>query len=153
MQVIFLKDLAGVGQKGSVKNVSDGYAMNFLIPQKIAEMADAGKLAALEKAQKEAQANALKKEGLWEKQARLLTGSRVTVRTDANEKGQLYQQLPASVIVERIKKEVGVEVTEDSIVFKEPIKSLGRADVTIRLGKERVPLPVFIERKVLHDIK
>ncbi len=147
MKVIFLKDVAGVGQKGKVKEVSDGYAMNFLLPKKLAEAADAGKLAALEKTQAKITAEHERQQKQWENQLRLLKDGRVTVRVEANEKGQLYQQLPMKIISERIKKEIGVEVGESALSCKKPIKSLGRADVTITLGKHKTELAVFIERK------
>jgi large subunit ribosomal protein L9 len=147
MKVVLLKDVTGVGQKGTVQDVSDGYALNKLIPQKAAVIATAASLSALKKETAERQAKQAATEKLWEEQARLLKDGKVTIRVEANEKGHLYQQLAHSAIAERVKKELGVALAEDAIIAKEPIRSLGRAEVAVQLGKRRVPLVVFVENR------
>jgi large subunit ribosomal protein L9 len=147
MKVILLKDVAGVGQKGSLKEVADGYAVNNLIPSKSAVMATPEKLAQLKQEQTKHSAEQQKKESLWEEQKRLLRGAQVTVRIDANPKGQLYRQLPSSTVASRIAKEIGVNVPAEDISFKEPIKSLGRSEAYVHLGREKVPVTVFVERE------
>ena len=147
MKVVLLKDVPGIGGKGAVKNVSDGYAMNRLIPQKFAAPATEEKLAELKKQEESRKKEVLAQENVWDKQARLLQNARVTVRVEANDKGHLYRQLPPSTIVERVKKELGVELVEKTLLLKEAIKSLGRVDAEIQLGKKKVPLTIFVERK------
>ncbi|MBI5456601.1 50S ribosomal protein L9 [Candidatus Kaiserbacteria bacterium] len=147
MQVILLKDIPGVGQKGSVKSVSDGYAMNFLIPHKQAEMATSQKIEELEKKRAEAEAIKVSQLSAWKEQAARLLNASVTVRTDANQKGQLYQQLSHKAILERIGKELGVHIAEDALRDIKPIKSLGRADIELELGGKLVPFTVFVERE------
>lgn len=146
MKVILLKDVAGIGQKGNVKNVSDGYAMNFLIPQKLAEAASEKKIDELAKQQSELKAAAEKRAAEWTEHAKRLSGSSVTLRTDANEKGQLYQQVHEAAIATRVAKELGITIPANAFVLGSPIKSLGRADIEIRLGQKRVPFTVFVER-------
>lgn len=146
MKIVLLKDVPGVGQKGSVKEVSDGYAMNNLIPNKSAVMATAQKLEEIKREKEKGVTLQEKKESIWAEQKRLLKGSQVTVRVDANQQGQLYRQLPGAVVASRISKELGVSVPDESITFKEPIKSLGRCEALVQLGKERVPVVVFVER-------
>jgi len=147
MKVVLLKDVSGVGQKGTVQNVSDGYALNKLIPQKLAVIATDDSLRALKRETAERQAKHDAEEKLWEEQARLLKDGKVTIRVEANDKGHLYQQLGHGVIAERIKKELGVALSEEAIQTKESIRSLGRAEVTVQLGKRRVPLVVFVENR------
>lgn len=147
MKIILLKDVPGVGQKGQVKDVADGYAMNNLIPKKGAVAATPAKLAELKTQEKQHAAEQEKQESRWERQKRLLKGTRVTVRIEANPKGQLYRQLPSAVVSSRITKELGVNVPAESITFKEPIKSLGRGEALVHLGKDIVPVTIFVERE------
>ncbi len=146
MKVILLRDVVGVGQKGAIKEVSDGYAMNRLFPQKFAELATSEKLKALKADEKARVENARVQEAEWNKLAAALKEAKITVRADTNEQGHLYQQLSIATIVERIKKEIGVTLAADSIVVSSPIKSVGRTDIVIKLGGKKVPLAVFVEK-------
>jgi large subunit ribosomal protein L9 len=147
MKVVLLKDVTGVGQKGTVQSVADGYALNRLIPQKLAVVATRESLSRLEDERKEKELAQAESERLWDEQERLLKDGKITIRAEASEKGHLYQQLLPAVIGERIKKELGVTVSTESISTKEPIRSLGRVEIHVRLGKRRVPLTVFVENK------
>lgn len=147
MKVILLRDVVGVGQKGTIKEVSDGFAMNRLLPQKLAEMATQEKLKALKADEKARAESAKAQEAEWGKLAATLKEAKITVRADANEQGHLYQQIAISTIVERIKKEVGVTVSPDSIVLTSPIKSVGKAEIEIKIGTKKVPVSVFVERQ------
>lgn len=146
MKVILLRDVVGVGQKGTIKEVSDGFAMNRLFPQKLAEMATHEKLKALKADEKARVQNAKVQEEEWKRIAATLKDAKITVRTDANEQGHLYQQLSVATIVERIKKEVGVTIAADSIVLASPIKSVGKTEIEIKLGTKKVPVQVFVEK-------
>ncbi len=146
MKVILLRDVVGVGQKGTIKEVSDGFAMNRLFPQKLAELATMEKLKALKTEEKARVENTKALEEQWKKLAATLKDAKITVRAEANEQGHLYQQLSIATIVERIKKEIGVALATDSIVVPGPIKSVGRTDIEIKLGTKKVPLAVFVEK-------
>ncbi len=147
MKVILLRDVVGVGQKGTIKEVSDGFAMNRLLPQKLAEMATPEKLKALKESEKSRIETAKAQEAEWNKLGTILKEAKITVRTEANEQGHLYQQISVATIVERIKKEVGVSVSPDAFVLTSPIKSLGKAEIEIKIGTKKVPVAVFVERQ------
>lgn len=147
MKVIMLRDVPGVGQKGNIASVSDGYAMNFLIPQKLAHMATEDRVAEVQKQKAESEAAAVQQLAVWKEQATRLANASVTVRAEANAKGQLYRQLPHSVILERISKELGVHIQEASLKEVRPIKSLGRAEIELILGGRQIPFTVFVEKK------
>jgi large subunit ribosomal protein L9 len=146
MKVILLRDVVNVGQKGTIKEVSDGYAMNRLLPQRLAIIATPEKLKELKETEKMRVVTEQKQESEWKRQAQLLKGSKVTIRADANERGHLYQQLPISAIADRINKELGVPVHSSAITLKETIKSLGRFDAEIKFGTHIVPVTVFVEK-------
>lgn len=146
MQVILLKDVVGVGQKGSIKNVADGFALNKLFPQRLAVLATPQRLKELKTEEKERSARSQKQEAEWESLARQLKGAKVTVKARANEYGHLYQQLGMLAISERLQKELGVSIPPSSISVKEPIKSVGRVDADIHLGEKTVTVAVFVEK-------
>lgn len=146
MQVIMLKDVVGVGQKGTIQNVSDGFAMNRLLPGRLAEMVTPEKLKALKIAEKSRVESEKMHEALSEATARQLQDAKVTVRVNANEQGHLYEHLPSIAIAERIQKELGISVPPKAIQVQEPIKTIGRTNVHILLGKKTALLAVFVER-------
>lgn len=147
MKIILLRDVVGVGQKGQIKDVSDGFAMNRLLPQKAAVVATPEKLKELKAGEMARALAAQEQEKQWHEHARLLKDAKVTVRVEANDQGHLYQQLSVASISDRVKKELGVDVAAESVLVKGAIKSLGRADAEIKLGNKRVPLTVFVERE------
>ena len=108
MKVILLKDVAKVGLKDEVKEVSNGYAQNFLIQRGFAEAATTKKIEGAKKkvaersAQQEADVNALE-EGL-----KKLKGEGLVVRATANEKEHLFEAVSADVIASHLKDVVGV---------------------------------------------
>jgi large subunit ribosomal protein L9 len=143
MKVLFLKDVGGVGVRGTVKDVSDGYALNFLIPHKLAEQATSDKVAAFEVRRAAELASQLAREAQGSASAKRLDGSTVTVEAKANEKGHLYKQLSSDVIVLAIKKEYGIELAPDSIISDGHIKEVGESKATIKIGKHTARITVL----------
>ncbi len=144
MKVIFLKDVARVGQRGQAKEVNDGYALNFLIPQGLAEQATPAKLAAWDERQKtEAKQNA-DREAQWAQMLAKLKGAKVTVRAKGNEKGHLFTKLPVSSITEAIKKEHGIDLPKDAIIVKNQIKDFGESPAEVRLSNKSVAIIVEV---------
>jgi len=144
MKVIFLKDVARVGQRGAVKEVADGYAMNALIPKGLAEQATPAKLAAWEERQKiEAKENAAR-EDQWAHIIAKLKGAKITVKAKGNEKGHLYTNLPMNAIAEAIKKEYGVDIPKDAVAVKKQIKEFGEFPAEIHLGAKNTSIIVAV---------
>lgn len=136
MKVIMLKDVKGVGQRGTVKEVSDGYALNFLIAQGLAEQATAQKVAAFEAAQKIQSAASAEKEREWGGLAKRIEGVLLDVSARANASGHLYMQLSPESIVEAIRTNLQSEIPADAIVLHAPIKHVGESEVEARLGSK-----------------
>lgn len=130
MKVILLKDVKGVGKKYEEKNVSDGYAQNFLIPKKLA-LSLAGSSASAIKILKEQEEKSRedKREALMDNISRL-TDLTITTKMKANEKGHLFSSLSAEKISELIKKE-GFEIDAKHIELSEPIKETGTFEVPV----------------------
>lgn len=144
MKVILLKDVAGVGVRNAVKEVADGYALNFLIPRKFAEQATEVKIATLEARSKENTENAMAQDAVWAKEIARLQGAKVVVAAKANEQGHLYHQLPVALIAEGIKDEYEVSVPLDAILLKEPIKKVGESEGEVHLGAHRTKITVSV---------
>lgn len=131
MKVIFLKDVPKMGRRYEVKNVSDGYALNFLIPRKLAIVAtpDAIKRVDTEKAQHEGEKK-LQAE-LLEKNLKAIDGKSIIVHGKANEKGHLFAGLHKKEIVTELEKSVKVSIPTDFIVLSNPIKEIGEYNIQV----------------------
>ena len=144
MKVLFLKDMRGLGRKDEIKEVSDGYAMNSLIPQGAAIHATADKLKEHETRLKVKQADEKIADARYGAEAAKLTGATIAIQSKANEQGHLYHQLQASTIVETIKRETSVVLDTNDIMFEGPIKSVGEHLLKIRRGKQAVQVTIRV---------
>jgi len=132
MRVIFLKDVEKIGKRFEVKEVKDGYARNFLLPQGLVKPATKEALEWLE-VQKEIQEK--KAEGDLKKAQELassLDDLEVTISVKAGEADQLFESVTAQKIVEKL-KEMGFDVKKSQVVLPEPIKEIGEFPTKIKL--------------------
>ena len=90
MKIILLQDISGVGRKGEVKNVSDGYGRNFLLPNKLGQIATPSTIASAEKMSKQAEQNKEVQKDILEKNIKGLKDLKVQLKAKANEKGHLF---------------------------------------------------------------
>lgn len=145
MKVILLKDVSGIGQRGSVKDVTDGYALNFLIPKKLAEHATTGKILEHEAWSQAVEGARKKKEGEYDVLMSRLQNTHITIKARTNATGKLYEQVTPELVAERIQQQFNVSVPEDAIRFLEPIRQVGESTVRIHLGEKRASLVVHVE--------
>ena len=145
MKVILLKDVKGTGKAGELKEVSDGYAKNFLFKKNLAIEGTKGnvndlnqKKAAKEHGDKVAEAEAKEvKEQLKQKG--------IVMKAKAGE-GKLFGSITSKDISDQIKKELNIDVDKRKIMLKEPIKELGPTVVEIKLhSRVTAKLRVTIE--------
>lgn len=132
MKVIFLDNVKGVGKKGEIKEVSDGYANNFLFKQKLAVPATAGNLN-VNKGQKEAQARAKAIEKA-EAEAMKVKLEKVQVQIGATigKNGSLFGSITNKEISDELAK-MGLVVDKKKIVLDSPIKAVGNYVVSVKL--------------------
>ncbi len=146
MEVIFIADVASVAKKGEVKNVKDGYALNFLLPRKLAIAATTeAKTRASQQCEKTKRAEALLQEE-FRKVEEKLRNTTVSLKSRANDEGHLFGSITAKEILTQLTN-LSPLLTADMIVLPEPIKSVGAHTVTLRYRNETVPLTVNIERE------
>ncbi len=144
MKVIFKKDVGGVGQRGSVKEVSDGYALNFLIPNGLAEQATPEKVAAHKKVQDALKQDQDARDREFERYAETIRGKRLQINVRASSNGNLYKALSAAEIIEEIRNVYRVEIPFDSIVLNAPVKKLGETDITVQFGGHTAHLTLIV---------
>ena len=136
MKVILLEDAQGIGKKGAVLNVADGYARNYLIPRKIAVEASESNLKSLQhqKRQQDERAKRLLAEA--REAAKVLENATVKVKAKAGESGRLFGSITSKDIAEAIDRTFGIAVDRKRIDIDEQIKTVGLYMATIRLHQD-----------------
>jgi large subunit ribosomal protein L9 len=137
MRVIFLKDVPRVGNRNDVKDVNDGYAMNFLFPSHLAEPATKSAVAKLEMKKKEVVIERKVQESLLVKNLAELKGKTVIIETKADEKGHLFSGIHKKEIIEQMSRQHHVEISEDFIVLEKPIKEVGECDILVEVSTQK----------------
>ena len=136
MKVIFTTDVRGQGKKGEMKEVSDGYARNYLLPRNLATEATADNLNALKLKEKAKQAQMAREKALAEENAKKLAGVQVTVRAKAGSGGKLFGAVTSQEISDALREQHGIEIEKNKIVLADPIKAFGSYTVKAKLGYE-----------------
>ena len=132
MKIILLEDVNKVGRRGEVRDVSDGYARNFLIPKKLALGATAGNLKNLDHIKVQANAKADRAKADAEGIRAQIEALAYEERRQASEEGKLFGSVTSQDLVDFLGKH-GVKVERRRVQLDEPIKTLGETSVPVRL--------------------
>ena len=136
MKVILLADVKGQGKKNEVIEVSDGYGKNFLIPRKLAKVADAQSLNDV-KTQESARLHRIETEKKDAKAlAEKLTTIVVKVPASSGADGRLYGSVTSKDIVERLQADHKIAIDKRKVVLPDPIKAYGKYEVEVKLYPE-----------------
>lgn len=133
MKVILLKDVKNIGKKLEIKEVSSGFARNFLLPQGLAEIADKESLKKIEEKKK---IDLKKNEELlkeMEKTVKELNQKTIEIKTKIGKEGQLFESINEQKISERL-RELGFNIEKEQIVIDHPIKQKGEFPVSLKLN-------------------
>ena len=136
MKVIFNKDVRGQGKKGELKEVSDGYARNYLLPRKLASEATPDMLNAFKLREKAKKAQMEREKAQAEENARRLEGVVVRISARAGQGGRLFGAITSQEISDALREQHGIEIEKNKIVQAEPIKGFGSFEVRAKLGYE-----------------
>jgi len=131
MKVILLKDIENLGKKYEIKEVSDGYARNYLIPKKLAKVANEKNLKWLEKQKEKEEKKAEEELRKVQEAASAIDGQEITIPVKVGEDGQLFESITVQKIYEKLKEE-GFEIKKNQILLESPIKELGEFPVKIK---------------------
>ncbi|WP_170244954.1 50S ribosomal protein L9 [Pararhodospirillum oryzae] len=146
MEVILLERIEKLGFMGDTVKVKDGYARNFLLPQKKALRKTKANMAVFEARKAELEALNLKRRSEAEQVAARMEGLTLIMIRQAGEGGQLYGSVSARDITDGLKAE-GYVVSRQQVLLNQPIKDLGRYETRVSLHPEVVvPLVVVVAR-------
>lgn len=134
MKVIFQQDVRGQGKKGEMKEVSDGYARNYLLPRNLAVEANKDNLNALALKEKAKKAQEAKEKAAAMENAQRLRDIVTTIRAKAGANGKLFGAVTSQEIAEALKEQHGIEVEKNKLVQSDPIKSFGSYEVKCKFG-------------------
>ena len=136
MKVIFNQDVRGQGKKGEMKEGSDGYARNYLLPRKLASEATPDMINAFKLKEKAKKAQAEREKAQAEENAKRLEGVVVKISARAGQGGRLFGAITSQEISDALREQHGIDIEKNKIVQTEPIKGFGSFEVKAKLGYE-----------------
>ena len=136
MKVILLCDVKGQGKKDQIIDVSDGYARNFLLPQKKAVIADAKATSELKNKEESKQFRADEEKKAAQALAEKIRDIEIDIRMGHGADGRLYGSVTAKDIAEQLALRIGVGVDKRKIQLKEQIRAYGKFTVEYKLHSE-----------------
>jgi large subunit ribosomal protein L9 len=151
MKVILIEEIRGLGTRGDIVSVKDGYARNYLLPKKLAREATEGNLKSIEQEKKKWAALSQQEKAAAEKAAASVQGVKLTIQKRVGDAGQLFGSVTANEIADALEAK-GIEVDKRRIELAHPIKTLGNHEVDVRLHREVTAhikvevVPIGVER-------
>ena len=136
MKVILLGELKGKGGEGDVVEVAQGYAENFLFPNRIAILATPGNLKQLEERRHNIEKREAKRIADAEALKAAIDGQTVKVVAKVGDEGQLFGSITSAMIADAISQQLNQEVERKRIVNNVAIKTAGKHDVEINFYRE-----------------
>lgn len=146
MRVIFLQDVPRVGKRHDIKEVNSGYAMNFLIPRKLAEPATPKAIAELKKRTQNLAIEREVQESLLLKNLEEVKDKVITLKAKADEKGHLFSKIHIKEIIEEMKKQNHADISEEFIVLEKPIKEVGEYTIPIEIKGKKSSFKLVVEK-------
>jgi large subunit ribosomal protein L9 len=146
MKVIFLKDVPRVGKRHDVKEVNDGYAMNFLVPRGLAELATQRAVAELEKRKKTVEIERKVQEDLLMRNLEEIKGKMVHIKAKADDKGHLFSKIHGREISQAMHAEHHAEISEEFIILEKPIKEIGEYEIPIAIKNKKSSFKLVVEK-------
>ncbi len=148
MKVIFLQDVPNVARAGEIKEVASGYGRNFLIPKKLALLANSPALSTIEAQLKIKARSQVQPEAELVELAHHLDGKEIVLTAQVGAKDRLYGSITSADIAAELQNSAEVVVDKRKIELAEPIRQLGSYEVAIRLAKDIIPkIKVIVKEK------
>jgi ribosomal protein L9 len=135
MKVILIDEIRGLGSRGDVVQVKDGYARNFLLPKKLAREATPGNMKAIAQERKKWDVLSLQEKEKAQKAAEQIQGLKIVVQKRVGASGTLYGSVTTNEIADQLLAK-GIEVDKRRIELSHPIKSLGVHAVDVKLHRD-----------------
>jgi large subunit ribosomal protein L9 len=138
MKVILQKDIPNLGDAGDIKEVSDGYARNYLLPRKLVIVASDSSRKAIDHQNKLIKLKKEKRKKQSEKTAAGLAGMELKIAVQVGEEGKLFGSVTSMDIAKKL-KEQGIEIDKRKIIIETPIKQEGEYTIKIKLDEGQTP--------------
>lgn len=135
MKVILTEEIRGLGTRGDLVTVKDGYARNYLIPKNLAQEATKSNLNAIEHQRRKWALLAQEEKNAAQKQADRVKGVKIQIEKRVGEHGHLFGSVTANEIADALAAK-GIEVDKRRIELGSPIKNIGLHDVEVRLHRD-----------------
>lgn len=146
MKIVLRQDVPKVGESGTVQEVANGYARNFLIPRGMAVVATSGELKVAAHNQAVQARKIVKQEQQLQSLADRITGQRLEFIARAGEGGRLYGSITAGDVADRLTAAVGEEIDRRKVVLADPIRTVGQHTVAVHLvGRLRPQVTVVVQ--------
>ena len=139
MKVIFLQDVPNVARAGEIKEVASGYGRNFLIPKKLALLANLPALSTIKTQLKTEASSEVQTDDRLAELAQELEGKEITLKARAGAKDHLYGSITSADIAAELESNSGVVIDKRKIELADPIRQLGSYEVAIKLAKDIIP--------------
>ncbi len=136
MKVILQQDVKGKGKKGQLVEVSDGYARNFLLPHKLAVVANADNVNTMKLQEQARREQEAKERAVAQALSQRLKNCPVKLSVKSGAGGRLFGSITAKEIAEGLNAQHGISINKAKLVLEEPIKTCGTFEVKCKLGYE-----------------
>lgn len=133
MKVVLLKDVRNMGKRDDILTVSDGYARNFLFPQKLAVEATPGTLKEIERKRAAQDAREAELRAEAQAKAELLKNKVIVLEVKCGDKGRLYGSVTAAEVAEALEKQHGIKADKRKIDIGDPIREVGMRKISVWL--------------------
>lgn len=144
MKVILQKTVRDLGKLGDVCTVPDGYAMNFLLPQKLAVVATDAMVASLEQQKKTQQQNKQDAEKLLQELHKKIANKVIVIHRNVDSHGKLYQGISAHDIVFEMRKQHNLIISEKLLEHYKPIKTTGDTEVFVQSPGQKTKIIISV---------
>lgn len=136
MKLLLLQDVKNVGKKGTVVEVADGYARNFMLPRKLAVVATDGIVKSVGKEATDLQAKKQREKEQARELAESLGAQTLNLTVKVGDKGKLFGSITSQDIVDAVKAQFKHSIEKKAVQLKDPIKALGDYEVPVKLHPE-----------------
>ena len=133
MKVVLLKDVKNMGKRDDIVNVSDGYARNFLFPQKLAAEATPGTLKEIERKRAAQDAREAELRAEAQAKAELLKNKVIQLQVKCGDKGRLYGSVTAQEVADALEQQHGIKADKRKIDIGDPIRETGIREISVWL--------------------
>lgn len=147
MEIILTKDVSKVGRRNQVVHVSEGYAINYLIPKGMAKAATPSALKELEIRKATSETHVKANQEQLQKDIAAINGKTVTLSEKSNEHGNLFAAIHTDKIVAAIYDQLGVSLPQALIDLPEPLKQTGETPLLINVGKITATITIAVVSK------